>query len=353
MIVRPAGGKVRNAVNFYDRATAAQAGGRYGEAVDLLWEGARQGEVACMSLLGAQLMSGRGAPPDPPTGARLILEAASRDGPWACFMASAIVALGYFADPDWELALDHLQRAAELGNATAQDQLKVLARQPGPARPDAAAWGRFRRKVDLKAWRRARPAETLSADPQVRVIRRFLAPDVCDWIIGRAQGRLAPAVVFDDRLQGPVQNQTRTNSVAGFELAHTDLVVLLAQQRLAGACGRPVAAMEAPQVFHYAVGQTFAPHYDWLRAEAPGEAESLAGRGQRSHTLLVYLNEGYDGGETSFPRIGLRFKGRKGDALMFRNVDASGAPDLATFHAGLPPTAGEKWLLSQWVRDRP
>ena len=35
------------------------------------------------------------------------------------------------------------------------------------------------------------------------------------------------------------------------------------------------------------------------------------------------------------------------------NVDAEGTPDPRTLHAGLPPTAGEKWVLSQWVRTRP
>ena len=38
---------------------------------------------------------------------------------------------------------------------------------------------------------------------------------------------------------------------------------------------------------------------------------------------------------------------------MFRNVDAQGQPDPRTLHAGRPPTAGEKWLLSVWILDRP
>jgi hypothetical protein len=27
-------------------------------------------------------------------------------------------------------------------------------------------------------------------------------------------------------------------------------------------------------------------------------------------------------------------------------------PDVKTLHAGLAPTRGEKWLLSQWMRRR-
>jgi hypothetical protein len=47
-----------------------------------------------------------------------------------------------------------------------------------------------------------------------------------------------------------------------------------------------------------------------------------------------------------------RYRGRKGDAIFFWNVDPSGAPDKRTYHAGLAPTRGEKWLLSQWIRER-
>jgi hypothetical protein len=48
----------------------------------------------------------------------------------------------------------------------------------------------------------------------------------------------------------------------------------------------------------------------------------------------------------------LRHRARRGDALMFANVDLAGNPDRRTLHAGLPPTRGEKWVLSQWIRDR-
>ena len=43
---------------------------------------------------------------------------------------------------------------------------------------------------------------------------------------------------------------------------------------------------------------------------------------------------------------------RKGDALMWANTRPDGAIDHGTRHAGLPPIAGEKWVLSQWLRGR-
>jgi hypothetical protein len=150
-----------------------------------------------------------------------------------------------------------------------------------------------------------------------------------------------------------VQSQARTNSTAQFELVYMDLVLLLVRERLSDACGLPAAAMEVPQVLHYAVGQEFTPHLDYLHPELADQAADIAGGGQRAKTLLIYLNDGFEGGETDFPLLGLKFRGGKGDALMFTNILPGGAPDLRMRHAGLPPTAGEKWLFSQWVRDRP
>ena len=57
-------------------------------------------------------------------------------------------------------------------------------------------------------------------------------------------------------------------------------------------------------------------------------------------------------GETDFPLARTKYRGRKGDALFFWNVLPDGSVDRQTLHAGLPPTSGEKWLLSQWVRNR-
>ncbi|HVV64565.1 MAG TPA: 2OG-Fe(II) oxygenase [Rhizomicrobium sp.] len=75
--------------------------------------------------------------------------------------------------------------------------------------------------------------------------------------------------------------------------------------------------------------------------------------GQRVATFLVYLNDDFDAAETSFLRLDWRYRGQKGDAILFWNVDQAGVPDSATLHAGLAPTRGEKWLLSQWIRLPP
>jgi|tagenome__1003787_1003787.scaffolds.fasta_scaffold20988880_6 hypothetical protein len=39
-------------------------------------------------------------------------------------------------------------------------------------------------------------------------------------------------------------------------------------------------------------------------------------------------------------------------AIFWANLDMEGHPHPLTLHAGLPPTSGEKRILSQWIRDR-
>ena len=65
--------------------------------------------------------------------------------------------------------------------------------------------------------------------------------------------------------------------------------------------------------------------------------------------MIVYLNDGYRGGETMFVRTGLSVRGRKGDALLFRNTLADGRPDPMSEHAGLPVTSGTKLIASRWI----
>ena len=110
--------------------------------------------------------------------------------------------------------------------------------------------------------------------------------------------------------------------------------------------------MESTAVLHYEPGEEFLPHFDFLDVNLPGPAKDVAGRGQRVLTFLIALNDDYEGGQTEFPEIGKRWKGRKGSGLFFWNVEPDGTPDRLTRHAGLPPTRGEKWLLSQWIRGR-
>jgi hypothetical protein len=178
------------------------------------------------------------------------------------------------------------------------------------------------------------------------------SPAVCDWLIAQTKGRLKPATVYTVA-GGLAVSAQRNNSFVQLSVADADVVMLAVRERLAACAGLEVMHMDGPQVLHYAVGEQFVPHVDFFDPTIASQAQEIATAGQRVATGLLYLNdEGLEGGETDFPRLGIRHRGRKGDVLVFFNVDAEGQSDRRTLHAGLAPTAGEKWVLSQWFRDR-
>jgi prolyl 4-hydroxylase len=98
----------------------------------------------------------------------------------------------------------------------------------------------------------------------------------------------------------------------------------------------------------YRPGEEYRAHFDFF----PAEAAQADASGQRTRTLLVYLNSGYADGETNFITAGMKVKGDIGDAILFHNCDATGAPDRSSLHAGVAVASGQKWLLSKWWREK-
>jgi hypothetical protein len=179
----------------------------------------------------------------------------------------------------------------------------------------------------------------------------FASKDECHWLIDRARDRLHRAAVVDDSGLMTVES-ARTNSGFEFLLADMNLVIEAIRLRISAATRLPLPLFEPVQVLHYAPGEEFRPHHDFFDPALPGHAEQIREHGQRIATFLIYLNDDYAGGETAFPRAQITYRGKTGDALFVANVDRSGRPDPSTLHSGTPPASGEKWILSQWIREK-
>lgn len=92
---------------------------------------------------------------------------------------------------------------------------------------------------------------------------------------------------------------------------------------------------EPLRVYRYDVGHHFGLHSD--QSYTRGDARSLL-------TLLVYLDDDFDGGETEFPDEHQTIAPCKGDALWFQH---------ALLHAGKHVTRGTKHVLRTDVLYRP
>lgn len=253
-------------------------------------------------------------------------------------LLASLRAAGLWMERNWTSALDHLQRAAELGSEAAQGQLALLTDVGG-------SWAARRASIDPAALFAVPPRLPVCERPRVRRCDGFMTAAQCDWIVGLARDRLQRATTRTGYAGPGAVSPGRTNSAFDFSPFDMDCIVALLRERIAALLNMPVAAMEPPQLLHYAPGQSFAAHVDTL---PPADRAS----GERIATFLVYLNDGFDAGETWFLKPDLRLKPGKGGALYFANVDLAGRPDPETVHAGLAPEGGEKWLFSQWIRAR-
>ena len=269
-------------------------------------------------------------------GAALIEQAAAQGHAEATCQLATMEAIGAGRPQNWQRAFDYLKLAAERGSDHAQAQLDLLGGS----------------SIDLARLLAVPDRQSLSDQPRIRFMSGFASAAECEWIMSKTRDKLGPALVWDTVGGMGRLDPNRSNRAVELRLTDMDVVMEVVRARISVATRLPEPIFETPQVMHYSVGQEFKPHHDFLDPNQPGYAADLAMRGQRIATFLIYLNDDYEGGETQFPKAGISHRGSAGDALFFANVTQDGAPDPLTLHAGCPPTSGEKWIFSQWIRDR-
>jgi prolyl 4-hydroxylase len=110
---------------------------------------------------------------------------------------------------------------------------------------------------------------------------------------------------------------------------------------------------ESLQLVHYSHRQEYTAHHDFGYSAIDDKHN-----GARFATLLFYLNEGMEGGETSFPRWingetfhRLSVVPKVGKAILFYSQLPDGNMDDFSQHAAEPIVDGEKWLINLWVWD--
>eukprot|EP00271_Cylindrocystis_brebissonii_P001483 TRINITY_DN11735_c0_g1_i1.p1 TRINITY_DN11735_c0_g1~~TRINITY_DN11735_c0_g1_i1.p1 ORF type:complete len:193 (-),score=36.42 TRINITY_DN11735_c0_g1_i1:430-1008(-) len=182
----------------------------------------------------------------------------------------------------------------------------------------------------------------------------------CDSMVALARPRLEGSTVVDVATGKGVKSQVRTSS--GMFLSHEDRrqhFVTDIEQRIATYSHVPLPNGELLQVLRYEKEQQYRPHHDFFADEF-----NLKRGGQRVATMLMYLMEPEEGGETIFPaagtgectcggekRKGICVPARKGDAVLFWSMRLDGTTDDASIHGGCPVLRGEKWSSTKWMRQ--
>lgn len=313
--------------SLFDRIDALTAAGRVSEALALLTGPEAATDRDALLCFATWRLTGRFVRRDLAV-ARNLFGHAARLGSWNGLASyTAFVGAGIGGPADWPMARSLLAAMATEDEEASQELALVdamkLAEDGAPAGlPDE---------------------EILSENPRISCRRGLFSAAECAFLIARASPRLGPSLIVHPQTGEQIPDPIRTSEAMAFPFVDVSPAIQALNRRMAVATGTETAQGEPLHVLRYRPGQEYKSHVDTLAGDP----------NQRIVTVLIYLNDDFQGGETRFDRTGLLFRGAVGDALIFRNVDAAGRPDLLTQHSGLPVEAGEKLIASRWIRARP
>ncbi len=343
-----------------EKAARMDAEGNYDESLILLSKAAQEGDLYARTQLGKRLLVGDRAPHFQRDGATMLLQAAEAGHAEAVAAIAILQCLGVQQRQSWQDGLNTLVHAAQLRWMPARDQLLFLTALEVPGEPqqhvdndDPAFWEGIGKSIDVNQWFQAPQGKVLCDSPLVVSFPDFLPPRLCHMFMVLSGMRLRAAFDADPAKMRNANAEVSTYGIAQYGLMDNDFMHFLVQERMSKACGIPRTHMEGFSVLFYRPGEEFSAHVDYYDSQQLAGRREIAENGQRSLTFLVFLNDEYEGGDMEFPELGIKHKGKAGEALYFVNADRDGKGDPRTRHAGLPTQSGNKWVLSQYFRDRP
>ena len=183
--------------------------------------------------------------------------------------------------------------------------------------------------------------------PRVVVLGGLLSDEECDAMIELARPKLARSTTVEPDSGGDMVHPDRTSFGMGFSRGENDLCRRI-EARIAHLLEWPLENGEGLQVLNYGPGAQYKPHHDYFDPAMPGSEVLLRRGGQRVASVVMYLNTPERGGATVFPESHLEVAAVKGNAVFF-SYDRP-HPMTRTLHAGAPVLAGEKWILTKWLR---
>jgi len=188
--------------------------------------------------------------------------------------------------------------------------------------------------------------DVLCDDPVIVRLNGFLTSEECNHVIELSRSSIKPCETIgatnrncDEKEVKIVKNNSWIMWMKHGEESTPIISAFMSRIREALSLHIPLNN-ELMQVHFYELDQVCEPHQDYY------ETTNISFRrfGQRTATLLFYLNDPIRGGHTSFPRLDINIPARIGDVVFFLNCTRDGLVDPRTLHAGEPVHEGNKWI---------
>ena len=176
--------------------------------------------------------------------------------------------------------------------------------------------------------------------------RGFVPPDLCAQLMALIDQTRRPSTVSDYNGDAGF----RTSETCDLDAAHPAVAEL--EARIIAFIGLDPAHGEPIQGQRYAVGQEFKGHTDYFEPQGVDFHKYCSVAGNRTWTVMLYLNEPWAGGATRFKTIDKMVQPETGKLLAWNNLRADGSPNPSTIHQGMKVRSGVKYVITKWFRER-
>ena len=190
----------------------------------------------------------------------------------------------------------------------------------------------------------------LNLNHNIYIIDDFLSNEECDYMIEIGKENLKRAKVSNEK--NGIISEGRTGSNNWISKNKSEKSQQIAD-RFSKLVNIPLINAENFQIIHYYQTQEYKMHYDgWEHNKSDKTLRNIKYGGQRIYTCLCYLNDVEEGGGTSFGKLKINVKAKKGRVLVFKNVfNNTNIRHPLSLHAGMPVIKGEKYAFNLWFRE--
>ena len=182
------------------------------------------------------------------------------------------------------------------------------------------------------------------------IVPDFVPQHIIETLIKNKSDDFSPALVgFDENQKVTDYRQTKwLNLPSDIHQYLFDSIPLIHEKHLQPIYHSNIKNVESPQFLRYDIGDHYKAHND-SESYIKGKLKRAS---KRDISLLLYLNDDYEGGELEFTKLQLTIQPKKGMLIAF--------PSYEDFeHKVHPVTKGTRYTIVSWIEtekriyDRP
>lgn len=179
------------------------------------------------------------------------------------------------------------------------------------------------------------------------VYDNLMTPEESDYVLEKAKADFSESTILSG-----ADHSIRKSETAW--LRKTDPVIETFFSRLSKQFNFDMANVEDLQVVRYQPGGFYNEHHDSCCDNTSHCRDFASKSGQRVLTILIYLNDDFEGGYTNFKNLDLNLKAKPLGGIVFHPLETGGNKcHPNALHKGTPVTSGVKYICNVWVRERP